>query len=280
VAAGDHGHFGADWNGNSSYGLRVNNTGLGVYGTASSDDGVRGDSSASNKSGVYGTSNQLDGYGVTGRNTNTQNYGYLGGQYGGVYGNSSTGFGVSAFSASGVPLSVGSFSGSNLIEASSWFLIWPNLRFRVALDGNVYCDGAFTPGGADLAELLPAADGLEPGDVLIIGPDGTLARSTHPYQTSVAGVYSTKPGFIGGGGGAESENDTAGKVPLAVIGVVPVKASAENGPILPGDLLTTSSSPGRAMRAGQEAPLGTILGKALQPLTEGQGVIRVLVTLQ
>ena len=45
-----------------------------------------------------------------------------------------------------------------------------DLRFRVTASGEVYADGAFHPGGADFAELLPAETGLTPGDVLVIGP--------------------------------------------------------------------------------------------------------------
>jgi hypothetical protein len=76
-------------------------------------------------------------------------------------------------------------------------------------------------------------------------------------------------------------------IPLAVVGIVPVKASIENGQIQPGDLLTTSSTPGHAMKAtpvdigGVEIYRpGTIIGKALGPLEAGTGVIKVLVTLQ
>ena len=81
--------------------------------------------------------------------------------------------------------------------------------------------------------------------------------------------------------------DGAGKIPLAVVGVVPVKASAENGPIRPGDLLTTASTPGHAMRAEPMTvngvtfyPSGVIIGKALEGLEKGTGVIRMLVMLQ
>jgi len=61
---------------------------------------------------------------------------------------------------------------------------------------------------------------------------------------------------------------------------VPCKASAENGAIRPGDLLVTSSTPGHAMRAGDDPPQGTVVGKALEGLESGSGVIQVLVTLQ
>lgn len=149
-------------------------------------------------------------------------------------------------------------------------------RFYVDNDGDVYAEGSFHSGGADFAEMLPAADDLEPGDVLVIGPDGKLARSTTPYATNVAGVYSTQPGFVGGAGDG---TDPAGKVPLAIVGVVPVKVSAESGSIRPGDLLTTSSIPGHAMKA--IAPkVGTIIGKALASLESGTGLIPMLVILQ
>ena len=93
-----------------------------------------------------------------------------------------------------------------------------------------------------------------------------MTISSKAYQTSVAGVFSTKPGFVGGGVDAE----TPGEVPLAIVGIVPVKAVSENGPIHPGDLLVASSMAGHAMDAGVNPPTGTVIGKAL----------RMLVTLQ
>jgi hypothetical protein len=125
--------------------------------------------------------------------------------------------------------------------------------------------------------MLPAAVGLEPGDVLVVGADGLLARSCSPYQISVLGVYSTEPGLVGG---AVDGVAPEGTVPLAVVGVVPAKISAENGAVRPGDLLVSSATPGHAMRAGDDPPQGTVLGKALERWDEGTGVIRILVTLQ
>jgi hypothetical protein len=129
---------------------------------------------------------------------------------------------------------------------------------------------------ADFAEVLPAADGLEAGDVLIIGADGKLAKSTAPYQTQVAGVYSARPSYIGNA----SMLGQDGYVPLAVVGITPIKATAENGPIQPGDMLTTSSTPGFAMKAGANPPSGTVIGKALSPLEGEVGIVRALVMLQ
>jgi len=64
-------------------------------------------------------------------------------------------------------------------------------------------------------------------------------------------------------------------------GIVPCKVTAENGPIVPGDLLVTSSIPGHAMKGTDRSRmLGAVVGKALQPLQRDVGLIQVLVTLQ
>jgi len=179
-----------------------------------------------------------------------------------------------------------------------------DVQFRVSSGGNVYADGGYRCGQnisdvltgpasvgqteasidpclrdstpADFAEMLPAQGSPEPGDVLAIGPDGDLTPSSEAYQTTIIGVYSFRPSFLGNAQFA----DVDGYVPLAMLGVVPVKVSAENGAIQPGDLLVASSTPGHAMKAGENPPQGTVIGKALEPLTEGTGFIQMIVTLQ
>lgn len=289
-----------EYGGDAVYAENTASSGTGVVGEASATSGntfgVRGLNRSSGGTGVYGwagsATSGTDGrpYGVYGySNSGYGVYGVTLGDWSnisGVYGkavmdhangvngvNTAGGYGVRAESNTGVALAAKSQSG-NIIEA--WDLDPNDRRWYVRNDGEVYADGSFHNTGADFAEMLPAADGLEPGDVLVIGSDSLLRRSSSPYAANVIGVYSTKPGFIGGSD-EEMEND--GKVPLAVVGVVPVKASAENGPIAPGDLLTTSSTPGHAMRASHFVG-GTIIGKALEPLEEGTSVIQVLVTLQ
>ena len=69
------------------------------------------------------------------------------------------------------------------------------------------------------------------------------------------------------------------KVPLAVLGIVQVKATSANGPIRPGDMLTPSDVPGTAKHAVHPDP-GTIIGKAMQPLESGEGLIRMLIMLR
>jgi len=86
---------------------------------------------------------------------------------------------------------------------------------------------------------------------------------------------STAPGVSLG----TNETGNAGEKLIAVAGRVPCKVDATYAPIEPGDLLTTSDTPGHAMKAA-DPQIGTILGKALEPLDSGTGVIEVLVTLQ
>ncbi len=160
--------------------------------------------------------------------------------------------------------------------------------FRVSGDGHVHA-AAYDTGGADFAEsvaITGARTKYEPGDVLVIDTRSNrrLAKAQEPYSALVAGVVSTKPGVLAS---LHSTADRAGEaaiqneVPLAVIGIVPCKVTAENGPIAPGDLLGTSSTPGHAMKGtDRRRMLGAVVGKALEPLQQGKGVIQVLVTLQ
>jgi hypothetical protein len=150
-----------------------------------------------------------------------------------------------------------------------------NRIFNVDESGQVYADGSFHSGGADIAEYFSVDEDPEPGTVLVIGKDSKLQCSTTAYDTTVAGIVSTSPGVSLGTNeeGNESENL------IAVAGRVPCKVDASYAPIKPGDLLTTSDTPGYAMKA-TKPQIGTILGKALEPLDSGRGVIEVLVTLQ
>jgi hypothetical protein len=82
-------------------------------------------------------------------------------------------------------------------------------------------------------------------------------------------------GIVSGEAGPALEN----QAPIALNGTVLCNADAGYGPIRVGDLLTTSPTPGHAMRADDARP-GTVLGKALEPLQSGQGTIRVLVMMR
>jgi len=163
-------------------------------------------------------------------------------------------------------------------------------KVRIDGAGTGYFDGGTQNGGADYADSMRAdsASKLRPGDVLAIDPAkrNTVSLASSANSTLVAGVYSTKPAVLGVGN-HQIGASLAGQVPVALVGVVPTKVSAENGPVHVGDLLTTSSTPGYAMKAKPVLvngvavyPTGTILGKAMQPLASGKGLIKVLVTLR
>jgi hypothetical protein len=158
-------------------------------------------------------------------------------------------------------------------------------RARIDSSGKGYFDGGTQAGGADFAESVSASGAkgnYEPGDVLVIdtSSDRRFARSSTPYSTLVAGIYSTKPGVTGTEHTSEDPK-LASEIPMAVVGIVPCKVSTENGAISRGDLLVTSSTQGHAMRASDTTKAaGAIVGKALQPLRSGEGKIEVLVTLR
>jgi hypothetical protein len=137
-------------------------------------------------------------------------------------------------------------------------------------------------GGADLVEGFESGEECEPGSVVVIDPTrpGELALSTESYDAKVAGVVSGANG-IQAGLRMGQEGVASGDTLVAMTGRVYVKASAENGAIRPGDLLTTASLAGHAMRASDpERSFGSVIGKAMSALDEGTGLVLVLVNLQ
>jgi hypothetical protein len=138
-------------------------------------------------------------------------------------------------------------------------------------------------GGADLAEPFAMShDGVEPGTVVVIDEKnpGKLRRSTHAYDKKVAGIVSGANGIRPGISMIQEDMLEAGEN-VALSGRVCVKADTSAGAIEPGDLLTTSSTAGRAMKAADhDQAQGAILGKAMTSLNESEGMVLVLVTLQ
>jgi hypothetical protein len=156
----------------------------------------------------------------------------------------------------------------------------PSSKLHVA--GDVTVDGNISAKYQDIAEWVPAPRPIAPGTVVTLDPDGrnTVIPSSESYDTRVAGVVSAEPGIVLGELGE-------GKVKVATTGRVKVRVDATKAPIRTGDLLVTSDRQGVAMRS---EPLdlggrkihqpGTLIGKALEPLSEGQGEILVLLSLQ
>lgn len=146
-------------------------------------------------------------------------------------------------------------------------------------------------GGSDLAEPFDVSPSEEtethpmPGMLVVIDPrnPGKLRVATEPYDRKLAGAISGANGLSPGMMmKAEGSVHAEGEHPVALVGRVWCYADASTAAIAPGDLLTTSATPGHAMRVGDDAdvPRGCILGKAMTPLNDGSGLVLVLVNLQ
>jgi hypothetical protein len=140
-------------------------------------------------------------------------------------------------------------------------------------------------GGADLAEpfrISNRQNEVPKGSVMVIDEKnpGQLKISDRPYDTRVAGVLSGANG-INPGIQMQQQGLMEGDRNVALSGRVYVLADSANGAIQPGDLLTTSATPGYAMKVTNHSKAeGAILGKAMTSLNNGKGMVLVLVTLQ
>lgn len=139
--------------------------------------------------------------------------------------------------------------------------------------------------GADLAEWFEIVgnNALEPGTVVSIDPEvvGAMMTSSVAYDTRAAGIVSGAGGLQPGVTLSQSPNRSPRHHLVALAGRAWCLADADvNGPIQPGDQLTTSKTVGHAMKATDvEKSHGSIIGKAMSKLETGQGLVLVLVGL-
>jgi hypothetical protein len=295
-------------------------SGIGVLGTTADGIGVQGKSASSGAlgflggrdpvfnqhTGVYGQSDQQ---GVMGLSTIDSGTGVFGGNTSGrgfgVRGDTSNGVGVQGESfAEGVAIqgrshgrsqglaarfignvhvqgNPGTSSGDLRVEGVSSF------GGSVTMDGNVTCAGKITAfdvslSGGDCAEDFDIAGqaAVDPGTVMVIDSEGALRPCEAAYDKKVTGVISGagnyKPGIV-----LDKRGSSDDRLPLALIGKVFCKVDANFGPVEIGDLLTTSTTIGHAMKANDMLKaFGAVIGKALQPIAVGQGLIAILVALQ
>jgi hypothetical protein len=163
-----------------------------------------------------------------------------------------------------------------------------NNGIRIYENGNVGVKVLEITGGSDLSEqfdIRSSKEGLSPAPGMVVSIDptepGNLVISHQAYDRRVAGIISgaagVQPGMLMGQRGTTAD----GANPVALTGRVYCQADASNGPIEPGDLLTTSDLPGHAMKVSDHARgQGAILGKAMTGLDRGTGLVLVLVSLQ
>jgi hypothetical protein len=155
-------------------------------------------------------------------------------------------------------------------------------RLAGFFEGDVEVTGDIRMLNADCAEDFDVEDATltEPGSVMVLGEEGVLTECSAAYDKRVAGVISGageyRPGIR-----LDQQGEVANRVPIGLLGKVYCKVDAEYGPVEIGDLLTTSPTPGHAMRADDPIrAFGAVLGKALRPLRAGQGMVPILITLQ
>jgi hypothetical protein len=154
----------------------------------------------------------------------------------------------------------------------------------IEVEGTGWSRNGWQSGPRDLAENFETLEPLEPGIVVSFDADrNAVIQASTSNDPKVCGVVSTKPGLLlNANADAPQYVDLA---PIALAGRVPCRVVDENGPIRRGDLLTSSSSRGHAMRADPVSvdgiPVyrsGTIVGKALDSHDSGTGVIDIFVT--
>jgi hypothetical protein len=289
-----------------------NGGGIGVAGTSENGFGVRGDSTNAfaavhghgGKNGVWGFTVSANDSGVFGQNDGT-------GGGPGVSGFSANGEGVigdtnspnhngivgrcnattpNTLPAGSPPGGNGIFGFSNVPNASG--VIGANNNGGVGITGigklagqffgDVEVTGDIRLVNADCAEDFDIAgtEQIEPGTVMVIDPVGALQQSQQAYDKRVAGVISgagdMRPGIV-----LDKRQSLGNRLPVALLGKVYCKIDAQYSPIEVGDLLTTSPTPGHAMKAADPfKAFGSVIGKALRPLESGQGLIPILIALQ
>ncbi len=172
----------------------------------------------------------------------------------------------------------------------------------------VYARGSYGTTGLGYAEYHPVTEPVEVGDVLSAAllPPGSLKKADIQEDPAVVGVVLDNPALMAGeyflragelfpelkdaylaALAAFDQEDAAilrqqlefeflqNFAPVAFRGTVACKVDASFGAIAVGDLLASSPTPGHAMRVDVPT-LGTIVGKALEPMSSGQGAIRML----
>jgi len=126
---------------------------------------------------------------------------------------------------------------------------------------------------------IGSAQSLAPGTVVVLDADGNIMESRLAYDKRVAGVVSgggtRKPAIILG-----KADSTPDRVAVSLMGTAFCKVDARMAPVEVGDLLTTSGTPGHAMKAlDASQAFGAVIGKALRPLRQSRALIPILVAL-
>lgn len=307
-ATNSEGVVGISTNGNGVWGqtegagtgvLGTSISGYGVYGKSVSNHAIWGESDKGSGAvgiaklwhGVYGeTASTTGGAGVWGEHKSSGS-GVVGKSLSGVgvWGVSDTYEGMHAETKSPTTAAIAAY---NLNPAGTGAAIFAKKEGSKGhagfFDGDVYVAKKLTVAvdivlaNADCAEDFDIAGlaKVEPGTVMVIDSEGALRESDRAYDKRVAGVISGagnfKPGIV-----LDKQESSRNRMPIALLGKVYCKVDAQYGAIEVGDLLTTSPTPGYAMKADDPMKaFGSVIGKALKSLAGGEGLIPILIALQ
>lgn len=267
----------------------------GVYGRSKDANGVIGFSSSTGHAGVVGANDDGDGNGIYGRSAKSDGVagvttgdgkaGVAGvcdvGNGNGVYGRSSAANGVVGSSSSNDHAGVAGVNDTGVGIYGKGGRRAGSFDGDVDVTGKLFVRGDVQLAGGDVAEEfgVVGARAVEPGSVVVLVGDDRVRVSDQAYDPRVAGVVS-------GAGGYRpalvlDRRADADRCPLALTGKVWCKVDADFAPVELGNLLTTSATPGHAMRVSDpNRAFGAVIGKALGSMRSGRGLLPVLVALQ
>jgi len=239
---------------------------------------------------------------VAGSSTNSFGvWGYSTGPKAAIYGESETTYGVNGLSK-GFDGIKGETRGALAAGVAGYnytnkgYGIWgAGGEWAGFFDGNVSVTGELQVTydimlrNADCAEEFDIIEeNVEAGTVMVLNEMGSLEPSYQEYDKKVAGIISGASGYKPAivldsqhSQDQKQENQNKNRLPIALMGKVYCKVDARNSSIEIGDLLTSSSTKGHAMKADNPSKaFGTVIGKALGSIKDDIGLIPVLVTLQ
>jgi hypothetical protein len=213
------------------------------------------------------------------------------GRHAGVYGESDqdgvvgfgdgTGDSTGVYGAGNIGVRGESKDGTAAIQGQSFGTARAgNFIGDVWVDGDLNALGDILLRNRDICERFPIKSPAATGSVMVMGSDGVLTLCVKAYDKSAVGVISgagdLRPAITLG-----AISQSVSDAPIALVGTANCLVDAEQGSIEVGDLLTSSNTPGHAMKATDAIKsFGAVIGKALAPLERGYGLIPMVVGLR
>jgi hypothetical protein len=303
-----NGSSGSSSSGITGYSTAASGSTRGVVGACNSPDGigvfgVAKDVTGANY-GVYGLTNSSNGYGLCGWSPYCGVYGYCQPASGTAYGV----FGKCA-SASGLGL-YGLASAETGTNYGVYGETLSDSGYGVYSEGDCEVAGDLTVTGSKTGYVVDVVlnggdEPLYPGDLVeiisysepVVGriPVAVVCKTTVAESRAVLGpidsAVSVTPTEASDDPPVSGDDPVLYNVKRAEGAIAPgeygrvvtvglyerIKVDASDGPIYPGDLLVSSSTPGHAM-ASDDPGVGTVVGKALGSLESGMGEIPVFVS--